>query len=142
MKLGAFCLAVTLAAPLHAGDGPKAKGPSLDVRVTPRMAFSPVNVLLVAELNGGDDTEEFHCPEIEWDFDDGSKSLTEADCAPFEAGTKIERRYSKEHEFKRAGIYNVVVTLRRGDRTLRKQSVKVNVRPGIADPSNAGTDGW
>ena len=27
--------------------------------------------------SGGDDVEEFHCPEIEWDWDDGGKSVAE-----------------------------------------------------------------
>jgi hypothetical protein len=142
MRLAAFGLGLLLAQGTWAGDAGKGKGPALGVRATPRMAFSPVNVLLVAELTGGDDTEEFYCPEIEWDFDDGSKSLHEADCAPYEAGMKIERRYSAEHVYERAGVYNVIVTLRRGNRTLRKQSVQVNVRPGVSDPSNVGSDSW
>ena len=61
-------------------DAPKLKKPKLDLRATPRMAFSPVNVLLVAELTGGDDVEEYYCPELEWDWDDGGKSVHEADC--------------------------------------------------------------
>src|SRR4029453_9586982 len=86
--------AAALAAPLLADAPPKtdaskpAKGkkPHLDLRSSPRMGFSPVHVLLTAEFIGGDDVEEFHCPEIEWDWDDGGKSMHEADCTPFEAG--------------------------------------------------------
>ena len=52
----------------------KPKKPRLDLRATPRMAFSPVNVFLTAELTGGDDVEDYHCPELEWDWDDGGKS--------------------------------------------------------------------
>ena len=64
----------------------KPRKPRLDLRAAPRMAFSPVNVLLTAELTGGDDVDEYYCPEIEWNWDDGGKSVHEADCAPLEAG--------------------------------------------------------
>ena len=86
--------AALAAPPAHSAD--KVKKPRLDVRATPRMAFSPVRVLLTAELTGGGDVEEYYCPEIEWDWDDGGKSLHEADCKPFEPGTKIERRFTTE----------------------------------------------
>ena len=64
---------------------------------------------------GGDDVEEYYCPELEWDWDDGGKSVQESDCPPFEAGvTKIERRFTAEHEYRKAGVYNVKVTMRSG----------------------------
>src|SRR5438270_8993436 len=82
----------------------KTKKPRLDLRATPRMAFSPVNVLLTAELTGGDDVEQFYCPELEWDWDDGGRSVHEADCPEYEAGkSKIERRFTAEHQYPKAG---------------------------------------
>jgi len=100
------------------------------------MAFSPVNVLLTAELIGGDDVEEYHCPELEWDWDDGGKSMHEQDCAPFEAGkTTIERRFTADHEYRKAGVYQIKATMRRVNRTLATATVRVTVRPGIADPT-------
>jgi hypothetical protein len=129
-------LALGFALPASAGDSAKLKKPNLDLRVVPRMAFSPVSVLLTAELSGGDDVEELYCPEIEWDWDDGGKSQQESDCAPFEAGvTKIERRFTAEHEYRKAGVYNIKVTLRRAKRNLAAQTVKLTVRPGLGDPS-------
>jgi hypothetical protein len=112
------------------------KLPALEVRTVPRVAFSPVSVLVVAELRGGEDVEELYCPEIEWDFDDGTKSLHEADCEPYEAGAAIERRYSIEHHYKRAGNYDIKVTLRRSNRTVMKASGRLTVRPGASDPSD------
>ena len=114
---------------------PKGKAPALDVRAIPRMAFSPVNVLVIAELKGGDDLEEYYCPEVEFFWDDGGKSVQEADCPPFEPGTKIERRYSAEHYYERAGNYGVTVILRRAGKVLRKQTFRLNVRAGLGDPS-------
>ena len=126
-------LAASAAGPASA-DGVKLKKPRLDLRATPRMAFSPVRILMTAELMGGGDVEEYHCPEIEWDWDDGGKSIQESDCKPFEAGvTRIERRFTSDHQYNKAGIYNVRVTMRRTNRPLATASVRVTVRPGLGD---------
>jgi hypothetical protein len=135
-----FVLLVMLSA-IAAGpafaDGNKPKKPRLDLRATPRMAFSPVRVLLTAELSGGDDVEEYHCPEIEWDWDDGGKSVAESDCKPFEPGvTKIERRWTSSHGYPKAGIYNIRVTMKRTGRPLATAAVRVTVRPGLGDQTN------
>ncbi len=132
---------VSLVAPWARGADPKPKRPVLDIRVSPRMAFSPVNILAVAELKGGDDIEDFYCPEIEWDWDDGGKSVHEADCDPFEAGTTIERRFSQEHHYRRAGIYNVKATFKRAGRTFLAGTIRVTVRAGVGDPTGIREEG-
>ncbi len=110
----------------------KLKKPRLDLRATPRMAFSPVNVFLVAELQGGDDVEEYYCPQLEWDWDDGGKSVHEGDCPPFTTGsTKIDRRFTAEHEYRRAGVYTIKVTMRRANRSFAASNIHVTVRPGV-----------
>jgi hypothetical protein len=119
-----------------AADKTPLKKPRLDLRATPRMAFSPVSVLLTAELRGGDDTEEFHCPEVEWDWDDGGRSVHQEDCAPLAAGAPLERRFTAHHAYRRAGTYNVKFTMRRADRPLAVASATVTVRPGVGDMSS------
>lgn len=126
---------VSLFAPWASGADAKPKKPALEMRVTPRMAFSPVNILMVAELKGGDDIEEYYCPEVEWDWDDGGKSVHEADCDPFGPGTTIERRFSQEHYYRRAGIYNVKASFKRAGRTFLAGTLRVTVRAGVGDPS-------
>jgi hypothetical protein len=111
----------------------KGKRPKLDLRANPRMAFSPVNVFFTAEFMGGDDLEEYHCPEIEWDWDDEGKSVQESDCEPWAEGTKIERRFSNDHDYRKAGTYNVKATFRRSGRTIAQASVRVTVRAGLGD---------
>ena len=137
MKALALATALVIAAPSFAGEAAKPKKPVLEVRPTPRFGFSPLTVLFIVELKGGADVEEFYCPEIEWDWDDGGKSVKESDCPPFEAGvTQIERRYSQEHGFVKAGNYAVKVTMRRSNHLIAKQTVTVTVKPGLGDPSN------
>jgi len=117
-----------------AGDDAKLKKPRVDLRATPRFAFSPVTIFFTAELQGGDDVEEYHCPEVEWDWDDGGKSVHESDCAPFEQGvTKIERRFTAEHEYRRAGVYNIKATMRRTGKNMAVATVRITVRPGLGD---------
>jgi hypothetical protein len=130
---------VALATTFLAGDAKpeaKLKKPRLDLRAMPRMAFSPVTIFLTAELQGGDDVEEYYCPELEWEWDDGGKSVQEGDCAPFQAGiTKIERHFTTDHEYRRAGVYTIKVTMRKAGRSLAVASIRVTVRPGVGDRS-------
>jgi hypothetical protein len=131
----AIALALPLAAPCEAAESVKPKKPKLELRATPRMAFSPVTVFFTAELTGGDEVEEYYCPEIEWEWDDGGKSTQESDCAPYEPGTKIERRFTAEHGYELAGVYNVKVAFKRTGRTFLSQTVRVTVRAGLGDPT-------
>lgn len=137
--LGLAVILVTATSGLSA-DKPRGKKPRLDLRASPRMSFSPVNVLLTAELSGGDAIEDFHCPEVEWDWDDGGKSVHEADCTPLESGAEIERRFTAHRAYRSAGTYNVKMTMRRADRSLAVASTVVTVRPGLGDMSRAGID--
>lgn len=116
---------------LGASGSAKPKRPTLGVRVSPRMAFSPVSVLATAELTGGEDSEDFYCLAIEWDWDDGSKSLQDSDCEPYEAGTKIERRFSSEHYYARGGNYNIRAALKTQDKLIATNAYRLLVRQGI-----------
>ena len=132
-RLFAVLAAVALGVSAGASDS-KLKKPGLTLRASPRFSFSPVNVLFVAELAGGDDSEDFYCPELTWEWDDGGKSVVEPDCDPFEAGkTKIERRFSAQHEYRLASTYTVKVTMKRTGRAFAVQTVRVTVRPGGGD---------
>jgi hypothetical protein len=124
--------------PAGAGESARARRPRLELRAAPRMAFTPVMLLLTAELRGGDEAEEFYCPALLWDWDDGGKSSHEADCPPFQPGMELERRFTAEHVFRRAGVYNVKVSLRRSDRTVAVASTTVHVRGGLGDLADGG----
>jgi hypothetical protein len=134
--------ALLIAALAGAGSaGEKPKKPRLDLRTAPRMAFSPVNVLVTAELTGGDDAnDDYYCPEIEWNWDDGGKSVHEADCAPLETGAVIERRYTAHHAFRRPGSYNVKMTMRKGTRAIAVATATVTVHPGAGDMASSDRD--
>jgi hypothetical protein len=101
------------------------------------MAFSPVTVMVTAELRGGDDLEDYYCPEIEWNWDDGARSGRGEDCAPFEPGAILERRFTAQHAYRRAGTYNVKVTMRRANRSLAVASATVMVQNGVGTNGGA-----
>src|SRR5262245_24578768 len=99
-------LLLALAAPVQPGEA-KTRKPRLSLRATPRVAMPPVNVLLVAQLEGGDDTEDYYCPGQEWEWGDGARSAYESDCPPFQPGVEFTRRFSAMHAYSRPGDYQV-----------------------------------
>jgi hypothetical protein len=113
----------------------KGKKPALELRFTPRFGFSPVEIFFTAELKGGDDVEELYCPEVEWEWGDGGKSVAEADCEPWSPGARIERRFTAHHVFQFAGLYRTRITLRKSGKNILSQTQQVTVRAGIGDMS-------
>lgn len=104
--------------------------PSLSLRVTPPVGFTPLRVRLTAELRGGaDDYADFYCPGVEWDWGDGTTSENMEDCEPYVAGkSQIRRRLSTEHVYREPGAFKVSLRLRQKTRLIASSSVTVQVR--------------
>jgi hypothetical protein len=133
----AFMAAIVLAVPGQAGaDDEKEKGkePEFFLRATPRFSFSPVTILFTAELKGGDDLEKYYCPEVEWEWGDGGRSVSEGDCDPWEPNTEIARRFTNRHEYRYPGRYRVRVRLSKAGKQIAAERITVQVRPGAHDP--------
>jgi hypothetical protein len=120
-------IVLALAASAIAGEARRVKRPRLDLRASPRMALMPIDVLLVAELVGGDDVEDFYCPAVEWEWGDGGRSTHESDCPPFAPGMAMARRLSASHGYRQPGEYSVRITLRRAGRPLAVASTVVTI---------------
>ena len=116
------------------------KKPSLSLKATPPIAFSPARVRVVAEVRGGeDDYEQFYCPTIEWDWGDGTVSENTVDCDPYEAGrSEIRRRFSAEHTYRQSGSYKVYFRLKQKTKTVAASSVSVRIRPGVGERTGIG----
>ena len=140
----AFCTVVALialsavigstsAAQQRDGDGDQK--PTLAMRATPPVGFTPLRVSASVDVRGGaDDYAEFYCAAVEWEWGDGTMSESSSDCDPYEAGqSTIERRFRAEHVYRQAGTYRVVFRLKQRDRTVAFTSARVQVRPGIRD---------
>jgi hypothetical protein len=105
-----------------------ARKPRLVVRASPSLAFPPARVLVTAELVGGEDDEDLYCPELEWDWADGSRSVQQSDCAPAADGpeeTWVERRFSARHRFSVPGQYWVALRLRAEGRVVTEGGATV-----------------
>jgi hypothetical protein len=111
------------------------KKPSLSLRATPPVGFSPLRVRLVVDVKGGsDDYADFYCPAIEWDWGDGTVSGNSEDCDPYQAGkSTIKRRYSTEHVFRQPGTFQVFFRIKQRDRVIAASSSNVQVRAGVRD---------
>ena len=112
----------------------KAK-PSVAVRASPTVGFSPARMVLTAELKGGaDDYEDFYCASVEWDWGDDTRSEFRADCEPYEAGkSEIKRRFVTEHVFDSSGDYRVQFRLKQKKKVVGGGSTEVKIRPGVRD---------
>jgi hypothetical protein len=133
--LTAIVCASALAASLHAGGPEKKNKPSVVVKVTPLIGFSPARMVLTADLKGGtDDYEDFYCATVEWDWGDDTRSEARTDCDPYEAGkSSIKRHFTVDHVFNTAGEYRVEFRLKQKDKVVARGSTDVKVRPGIRD---------
>jgi hypothetical protein len=102
----------------------------------PQVSMAPARVVLMAELVGGSrDFEEFYCPTIEWEWGDGTKSESSADCDPYQPGkSEIKRRFTVEHVF-RAGQWRIYFRLKQHDKPVAAANVVIQVRPGLRDIS-------
>jgi PKD repeat protein len=134
LSVGALAIAGVAAQDDKAKD---VKKPSLSIKASPTIVFSPARVVVSAELKGGaEDSAELYCPSLEWDWGDGTRSESNVDCEPFEAGkTTIQRRFSASHTFNIAGNYRVQLRLKRGSKTVLGGHVSVQVKPGLRDPT-------
>ena len=112
------------------------KKPSLSLKASPAVSFAPSRVVLVAELKGGpNDSEEFYCPTVEWEWGDLTTSVAEADCQPYEPGkSEVKRRYTVEHQFKNPGAFKVYIRLKKGTKVIAQATAQLQVRPGLGYP--------
>ena len=109
--------------------------PSLSLRATPPIGFTPLRVRAVAEVKGGaNDYADLYCTSVEWDWGDGTVSENSEDCDPYEAGkSAIRRRYSADHTYRIADNYKVQLRLKQKSRVVASSQFNIAVRPGARD---------
>src|SRR5262245_13983119 len=128
------CMVITARAAENAfakDKGNSKKGPELSIRVTPRLSLYTVGqaVRVTVTVQIKNINEELWCPATLWDWDDGGAgpSLRESDCQPFEevASEELESPvlFTESHIYYGPGRHTITVTLKKGDRVLRRLSV-------------------
>lgn len=120
-----------------AGAEPAKAKPSVNVKATPVMGFSPARIVVTAEVRGGEDAQDLYCAGQEWDWGDDTRSQNSSDCDPYEAGkSEIKRRFTFEHVFETAGDYRIQFSLKQKNKLVARGSTDVKIRPGIRDNSD------
>jgi hypothetical protein len=111
------------------------KKPSLSLRATPPVGFSPLRVRVVVDVRGGaDDYADFYCPSIEWDWGDGTVSEASSDCEPYEAGkSSIQRRWTADHVYRQSGGYKIMFRLKQKNKAIAASTAHVQVRAGMRE---------
>jgi len=107
--------------------------PKLTLRASPTIGFAPIRVVLTGLLTGGrNDYEELYCAKVEWDWGDGTRSVSSYDCEPYESGkSEIKRRFATEHRYRASGNYQIRLRLMRKDDAVAVARTVVRVRPGL-----------
>ena len=126
-------LALLPAAATSAQQGARERErPSVSLRATPPVGFTPLAVRFVVELRDGDnDHPEYYCPEIEWEWGDGTRSESSRDCAPYVAGeSEIQRRYTATHTYRIGGSFRARFRLRQGDDIVESTDIRIQARRG------------
>jgi hypothetical protein len=133
--LAAGLLALLLIGLTTYAQQPDTKKPTLSVRATPPVGFTPLRVRAAAELrDGSDDYADFYCATIEWDWGDGTMSENTSDCNPYEAGkSSIQRRYSADHVYRQGGAYRIVFRLKQRTKQVASATANVTVRSGVGE---------
>ena len=124
------------------------KKPSISLKASPPVGFTPLRVVVTAELKGGaNDYEDFYCASVEWDWGDDTKSESKIDCDPYEPGkSEIKRRYVMEHVFRAMtnpiadpsaasstqGVqYRIRFTLKQKGKTVGSGQTTIEIRNGM-----------
>jgi hypothetical protein len=111
------------------------KKPSLSLKATPPVGFTPLKVRLLVEVRGGaNDAIDYYCPAIEWEWGDDTKSESSEDCEPHQPGkSEIRRRYSTEHTYREEGQYTARFRMKQSSKVVASTSVNISVRAGVRD---------
>lgn len=84
-------------------------------------------VEVAARLEGdAKDPEVYYCLDEIWDWGDGTESVHENDCDPYEEGKEILRSFSDTHHY-RPGEYAITLRLVRRGETVVKGVIDVRI---------------
>jgi len=127
-------LAVGAALTAQSDPKPKTepKRPQMSLKATPASGMVPVSVVGMVELKGGDDDfEEYYCPTVEWNWDDGTVSESSNDCEPYERGKSvIKRKYTLTHPYKQGGHYRITFKLKQKQKVVGGANAVVQLLGG------------
>src|SRR5688500_9063482 len=135
--VAALAIGLTSAVAIDAQRENDGRKPSLALRATPLLGFSPLRVRVVVDVRGGaDDFQDFYCPSIEWDWSDGTVSESSENSDPYQASkSTIGLRLTPDHTYRQSQpeSYRIVFRMKQKDRTDATATTTVQVRAGAGE---------
>ena len=105
--------------------------PVFQLTASPRLALSDPGkggaVVRFHAFIHGEETEEWYCPAIEWIWSDGTRSLRESDCPPWEEGYEGETSWI-ERRLLAPGLHRIEARLFKAGEVIARASVEVEVK--------------
>lgn len=115
-------IAVVTLALLAGASAPKPKVELKPLQRITNLAAGRCDAVVVFKLRVEDaGIEDYYCPRVVWEWEDGAQSMEESDCVPFNEAAKEDhvRTWTKSHSFHASGTHRVRVTLCRASRKVR-----------------------
>jgi len=108
--------------------------PKVELKPTPQFALlgigSRASATVRFRLSVKDaGNEDFYCPRVEWEWEDGTRSEEESDCPEFASAAPADhdKSWTKSHAFWEPGSHVIRARLYKGDRLIRTIETKVEV---------------
>ena len=115
--------------------------PKVELKPSPQMAVLGVGPRSAATVrfrlsvkDAGN--EDYYCPRLEWEWEDGTYSSEESDCPSFDKAQPQdhERSWTRSRQFWEPGNHTVKVRLYKAERLIRTIDAKVEIT-GEATPA-------
>ena len=115
--------------------------PKVELKPSPQMAMLGVGPRSAATVrfrlsvkDGGN--EDYYCPRLEWEWEDGTYSSEESDCPSFDKAQPQDhdRSWTRSRQFWEPGNHTVKVRLYKAERLIRTIDAKVEIT-GEATPA-------
>ena len=143
MKTAAVLLLALLAA---ASPKPKVEFKPLQRITTLPIGRCEAVVIFKLTVNDGG-SEDYYCPKVVFEWEDGTQSSEESDCVPFEEAAKEDhaKTWTKSHAFRTPGTHPVRAHLCKASRKIRVIETSATITgadgcPGYRGRSSGGFD--
>ena len=116
-----IAIALLLAA-LAAGSSGKPKVEFKPTRAITQLTVGRCEALVTFRLKVADGgSDDYYCPRVVFEWEDGTRSSEESDCAPFEdaAATDHERTWTRSRGFQKPGTYLIRAHLCKASRRIK-----------------------
>ncbi len=137
-------MGVVVLALLAGASAPKPKVELKPLQRITNLAPGRCEAVVVFKLRVEDaGVEDYYCPRVVWEWEDGAQSMEESDCAPFDQAATEDhvRTWTKSHSFHASGTHRVRVTLCRASRKVRVVDASATITGWEGCPEYQGRRG-